>query len=83
LLQWAFAPSTDRQEAKAVMEFVVRLLEEPDVGDPVTGPPGGEDTPDVRHAHVPGTTTRVVWRFYRPLHWVEILAPGTAETTQA
>jgi hypothetical protein len=79
LLQWAFGAETDRQEAKAVMEFVARLLDDPDVGEPgapsVTDLPGTDDVPDVRHAVPEGTTTQVIWRFYRPLHWIEILAP--------
>lgn len=86
LLQWAFAAETDRQEAKAVMEFVARLLDDPDVGQPsappVTDLPGTDDAPDIRHAVPEGTTTQVIWRFYRPLHWIEILAPGMAQTLQ-
>jgi len=84
LLQWAFAPGTDRREAKAVMEFVARLLENPDVGEPIASAtpdlPGPEDIPLIRHAVPQGTTTQVVWRFYGPLRWIEILAPGLEST---
>ena len=83
LLQWAFAAGTDRREAKAVMEFVAGLVENPDVGEavppPVTGLLGIDDVPDIRHAVPEGTTTQVIWRFHPALGWIEILAPRIAQ----
>lgn len=83
LTRWAFAPETDRREATLVMEFVASLLDDPDVGKPVTGHiakvVGVQDIQNLRHEVPPGTATDVTWAFDTETGEIDVFGPGKDE----